>query len=333
MKQALAAGTLAFWAFALCAELRAQSPAAPGNQLPPEKGRFTLKVDVSMVLVEATVRDDKGRIANDLKREDFRVHEDGVEQQIIYFSRDELPLAVALVVDGSSSISPVLPELHHAAYDTLSQLKPEDQVALYAFASHPERLVDLTTDRKSIADSIMGIGSTGGTNIADALHEAIEYLGQEARDRRHAVIMISDNQPTAKGEFNGDDVIRLALETQTIVYSVRFGRDRLEGTVDEPGWIPGARWVNKIMLETGGEIIDMAAVGSAQKAMAAIIARLKNRYTLGYQSSNTRRDRAFRAIDVRLSDRAQDSKHPYRIFARHGYYPAFESAPPRKPSP
>jgi Ca-activated chloride channel family protein len=261
------------------------------------------------------------------------VFEDGVEQQIIYFSRDELPLAVALVVDGSSSISPVLPELHHAAYDTLSQLKPEDQVALYAFAAHPERLVDLTTDRKAIADSIMGIGSAGGTNIADALHEAIDYLGQEARDRRHAVIMISDNQPTFKGEFNGGDVIRLALETQTIVYSVRFGRGVLGGTLDEPGWIPGARWVNKIMLETGGEIIDMAAVGSAQKAMAAVIARLKQRYTLGYQSSNPRRDRAFRTIDVRLSDRAQDSKHPYRIFARHGYYPALESAPPSKPSP
>jgi Ca-activated chloride channel homolog len=334
MKRALAASTLTFWAFALCVELRAQDPAAPGSRLPPpEKGGFTLKVDVSMVLVEATVRDGKGRIANDLKREDFRVLEDGVEQQITYFSRDELPLAVALVVDGSSSISPVLRELHHAAYDTLSQLKPEDQVALYAFAAHPERLVDLTTDRKSIAESIMGIGSAGGTNISDALYESIAYLAMEARERRHAVIIVSDNQPTAKGEFNGDDVIRLALETQTIVYSVRFGRDGLEGTLDEPGWIPGARWVDKIMLETGGEIIDVAAVGSAQKAMAAVITRLKQRYTLGYQSSNTRLDRTFRAIDVRLSDRAQDSKHPYRIFARHGYYPALESAPPSKPSP
>ena len=86
MKRALAASTLAFWAFALCVELRAQGPAAPGNRLPPpEKGGFTLKVDVSMVLVEATVRDDKGRIVNDLKPEDFRVFEDGVEQQIIIF--------------------------------------------------------------------------------------------------------------------------------------------------------------------------------------------------------------------------------------------------------
>ena len=328
MKRALAAGTLVFWAFALGAELRAQGPAPGGQQELPDQGGFTLKADVSLVLVEATVRDDKGRIVSDLKPEDFRVLEDGVEQQITSFSRDELPLAVALVVDGSGSVSPVLPDLHRAAYDTLSQLKPEDQVALYAFATHSERLVDLTTDRKSIAESIMGIGSAGGTNIADALYESIAYLGEEARDRRHAVIMVSDNQPTAKAEHSADDVIRSALETQTIVYSVRFGRGPLGGTLDEPGFIPGARWVNKIMLETGGEIIDMAAVGSAQKAMAAVISRLKQRYTLGYRSSNPRRDLTFREIEVRLTGRTQDPKHPYRVLARHGYYPAPESAPP-----
>jgi hypothetical protein len=100
------------------------------------------------------------------------------------------------------------------------------------------------------------------------------------------------------------------------------------GTRDEPGWIPGARWVSKIMDETGGEIIDMTAVESVQKAMAAVVTRLKQRYTLGYQSTDTRRDRTFREIDVRLSDHAQNPKHPYRIFARRGYYPAFESAPP-----
>jgi Ca-activated chloride channel homolog len=353
MKPALAAGTLVFWAFAfcgtgvppgtghgqvahatiraaalpLCAELRAQGQESGSPPRPPEQGGFTLKVDVSLVLVEATVRDDKGRIISDLKQDDFRVFEDGVEQQIVSFSRDELPLAVALVVDGSGSVSPLLGELHRAAYDTLSELKPEDQVALYEFATHPERLVDLTTDRQSIADGIMGIGSKGGTDIADALHEAIDYLGQEARDRRHAVIMVSDNEPTAKGEFTGDDVIRLALETQTIVYSVRVGLGSLGGTLDEPGFIPGARWVNKIMLETGGEIIDMAAVGSAQKAMAAVIARLKQRYTLGYHSSNPRHDRAFRKIEVRLAGPPQDPKHPYRVFARAGYYPEPESAP------
>ena len=326
MKWAPTASTLFFCATALCAGLGAQGRAAPGNQLPPDNGDFTLSVDVNMVLVETTVRDSKGRTVEGLKPEDFHVFEDGVEQRISYFSRDELPLAVALVVDGSGSIAPVLTQLHQAAYDTLSQLKPVDQVALYSFATHPERIVDLTKDRRAIADGIMGIGSTGGTNIADALYASIEYLGQEARDRRRAVIMISDNQPTARGEYDGNDVIRLALETQTIVYSVRLGGESPAHEGDEPDWIPGARWVSNIMSETGGEIIDVAAAGSPQKAMAAVIARLKQRYTLGYESSNPRRDHAFREIEVRLSDRVQDARHPYRIFARRGYYPAGESS-------
>src|SRR6516162_6252256 len=77
MKCALAASTLAFWAFALCAELWAQGPAPGSRRPPPETGGFTLKVDVNMVVVEATVRDGKGRIADDLKGENFRVFEDG----------------------------------------------------------------------------------------------------------------------------------------------------------------------------------------------------------------------------------------------------------------
>jgi VWFA-related protein len=327
MKWATAASTLFFFACAFCVRVGAQGPGEPGSQQPLGQGEFTLSVDVNTVLVETTVRDSKGRIVEGLKPEDFRVFEDGVEQRISYFSRDELPLAVALVVDASGSVAPVLPQLHQAAFDTLSQLKPVDQVALYSFATHPERIADLTTDRRKIADSIMEIGSAGGTNIADALYASIEYLGQEARDRRRAVIMISDNQPTARGEYNGSDVTRLALETQTIVYSVRLGGERPAHAGDEPDWIPGARWVSNIMPETGGEIIDVAAEGSAQKAMAAVIARLKQRYTLGYQTSNPRRDHAFREIEVRLADRvAQDPKHPYRISARRGYYPVPETA-------
>jgi len=188
---------------------------------PTEPAPPILRITVTLIQVDAVVADSSGRHIPDLHKEDFQVLQDGQPQKITWFAyvagpppaakpsaatpkpaKDQAPVplappaplaagqvqrTVALVVDGSSSVSPVLPELHHAAYDTLSQLKPEDQVALYAFAAHPERLVDLTTDRKSIAESIMGIGSAGGTNIADALHEAIDYLGQEARDRRHAV--------------------------------------------------------------------------------------------------------------------------------------------------
>src|SRR5439155_27223397 len=100
MKRALASSALAFWAFALCVELRAQGM-VPGSQLsPPEKGGFRLKVNMSMALVEATVRDDKGRIVNDLKRQDFRMFEDDKEHQLTYSSSKDLKLSVSFVVDA-----------------------------------------------------------------------------------------------------------------------------------------------------------------------------------------------------------------------------------------
>jgi Ca-activated chloride channel family protein len=305
-----------------------------GAGLPPgEVGGFTLKVDVNLVLVEATVRDEAGRLINTLKQEDFRLFEDGTEQEIRHFSRDELPLAVALVVDRSGSIAPVLRELHQAAYDTLSQLKSEDKVALFAFDAHPERLELLTTDRERIAERITSIGAGGGTNLTDALYEAARYLGQAAHGRRHAIILVSDNQPTVRGYAGGGEVIRLALETETIIYSVRIGVERLRGILGAPVWIPGAGSVNKIMGETGGEIIDAAAVGSLRGAMAAVIARLKQRYTLGYQSTNTRRDGAFRKIEVRLADQLQNAGQKYRVYARRGYYAPLEHTSRSKPSP
>ena len=311
----------------------ASPPLPPAPVGPPEPGTFTLKVDVSLVLVEATVRDEAGKIVDGLKQEDFRLFEDGAEQQVQYFSRDQLPLAVALVVDRSGSIAPVLSELHRTAYATLSQLKPEDQVALYAFAAHPERLELLTDDRQRIAERIAEIRAGGSTNLNDALYEATLYLGRVAHGRRHAIILVSDNQPSYRSNASANEVIRLALETETVIYSVKIG-----GFAPSPGVFTlasdalGAREVKKAVQETGGEIIDAQGRGSVTSALAAVITRLKERYTLGYASTNKRQDGAFRKIEVRLADQLQNAGQKYRVYARRGYYAPLEHHARSKPS-
>ena len=138
-----------------------QPPPATGQPAPVVRdageagpGGFKLSVNVKMVLVDAVVRDRSGRIIDGLKREDFRLYEDGVEQQIQSYSRDQLPLAIAIVVDHSGSVSPYIEELRRIATRALQQLKPGDKVALFAFARNVERVVDLTTDRQRIADGI-----------------------------------------------------------------------------------------------------------------------------------------------------------------------------------
>ncbi len=291
----------------------------PPTELPGESD-YKLRVNVRLVLVEAFVRDDRGRTIDELKKEDFRVFEDGAEQEIRHFSRDELPLAVALVVDRSGSVAPFMPELRAAAYDTLRQLKRGDRVALFAFAEDVDRLTDLTTDRRRVAESIARIRPGGGTNILDAIHMATQYLTLAAPHDRRAIILVSDNDATMRGFASQDRVIRQALENEVVVYSVKTP-GQSGGVLFNLGTkLSGVGSVNKITRETGGEVFDVRQEGSIEAAMAAVVGRLRTRYTLGYQSSNQSSDGRYRTITVRLTNRYGQPDRDYSIHARQGYY-------------
>src|SRR6202162_4701062 len=96
-----------------------------------DQGQGTIRVDVNLVLVDATVKAKDGQIMSNLKKDDFEVREDGVAQKLEVFSRDELPVNVALVLDLSDSIGPFLSPLRDAAKVALGALKPEDEVSLF----------------------------------------------------------------------------------------------------------------------------------------------------------------------------------------------------------
>ena len=298
-----------------------------------EADRFRLKADVDLVLVEATVRDQDGGMVNNLRRESFRIYENGVEQQISYFSRDELPLAVALVLDCSGSMGPVLKQLHRVAFDTLSSLKPDDLVALFDFAARAEMLVGLTRNRQRIADAIASIRAGGGTVIPDALFEAALYLARTAPGRRHAIILVSDNENTLKGYCDESRVIRQALESEAVIYSIRVA----EGLHPHSMYVllPIFREVSvpRITHETGGEVIDARNIESIRAALTTAISRLKQRYSLGYYSTNRRHDGAFREIEIRITDGLNDSKRKYTVYARRGYYAFTEDATSLEPHP
>jgi len=279
-----------------------------------------LRSDVNLVVVEATVRDQDGRVVNDLAQENFHIYEDGVEQQIRHFSRDELPLAVALVVDASGSMGPALRQLHRVAYDTLSALKPNDRVALFEFAARAALRVGLTRNLHSIAEGIAAIRAGGATVIPDALFEAALYLTNAAPDRRHDIILISDNDNTLEGYADEKRVIREALESQAVIYSIRVEPRLHPHSMNV--LLPIFRDVSvaKITHETGGEVIDAKSVESMGSAMATAISRLKQRYSLGYYSTNGRLDGAFREIEIRVTDSPKDNGMQCMVYARRGYY-------------
>ena len=143
------------------------------------------------------------------------VFEDGLRQEIQSFSQDELPLAVALVIDRSGSISPYIAELRRIATRALDQLKPEDEVTLFSFADDVRMVEALTADSERITSGIARIRTGGGTNIIDAVYESVDYLARTAPERRHAVILLSDNQATVQPQASESGIIRKAMETFT----------------------------------------------------------------------------------------------------------------------
>jgi VWFA-related protein len=209
--------------------------------------------------------------------------------------------------------------LRRIATLALYQLKPQDEVCLFSFAADVRRLEDLTTNRQRIADAIDRIWAGGSTDIMDALHEVARYLASAAPDRRHAVILVSDNQQTAHPQTTEKEVITTALETETVVYSLKTLGVPANLTNPIPSLIFGDP-VNKIAQETGGEVIKVAHVGSLDAALRAVIAKLRTRYTLGYYPSSSSQSAKFHAITVRLTEEFGKAGSDYFIQAKRGYY-------------
>lgn len=298
-----------------------------------------LSVDVNLVQVDAVVRDRAGKPMGNLRKEDFRVLEDGIERQIQFFSRDQLPLAVALVIDRSGSVAPLMNDVQNAAYQALKLLKNGDEVCLFSFSGSVELLEELTSDRQRVANRIGRIQAGGGTAIVDGIAEALRYLETSAPDRRRAIILISDNVE-GNSATPVDRAVEFALENEAVVYSVKVGNG-VGGIFGIPG-IPGLpaprlplpgrgsdSVVKTITKETGGEIFDASGGASIAAALTTAVDRLKLRYTLSYAGSAKRDSKAsYHRIQVQLVSRFGKSDTDYTIHHRSGYYDASPKAAP-----
>jgi Ca-activated chloride channel family protein len=296
------------------------APLSQSKSSAASAGAATFKVDVDMVLVEAGVHDEHGRAVGNLKQEDFHVFENGKEQEIRAFSHEELPLAIALVIDNSSSIVAALEELRAGALDTLALLKRDDQVAIFSFGEKPEMVEGLTSDHEALSVDLWALSPYGGTAIDDALYDAALYLGRTAPDRRRAVILVSDNEPSDEQTRDVPQVVRAAQQSGTPIYSVRVGYLQHSRTFFLTHPEPRLHDVEKICRETGGEMIDTRNGTSVTAAMETILTWLKQGYTLGYSPTNKRQDGTYRTIEVRLNNRNDARAHKYTIYAREGYY-------------
>lgn len=292
-----------------CLPTRAQNP-DPG----------VIHVDVNLVLLDATVKTKAGQILGDLKQDSFELREDGVPQKIEIFSRDELPLNVALVLDLSDSIGPFLEPLRQAALTALSALKPEDEVALFTFSTEAELKVPFTTDKTEIAKQIGDFHVGGATNINDGIFVAAKYLLNTPPKGRRVVILISDDVGTSAGGQGTHDIVTECIASDAVLYNLKIPGYNPAGTLFAASMVPGLVNIHKVMDQTGGEIFDVQDVAHLDQAFGALIKRIKTRYTLGYYTKATAAEGKPHKLDVRLAPSFGKKGHDYVILAKTGYY-------------
>jgi len=305
--------SLVVFLFALLA-----SSLVPGEAQDPDQA--PIRVDVNLVMLDATVKNKAGQIMSDLKKEDFEIREDGVAQKIALFGRDELPLNVALVLDLSDSIGPFLGPLRDAATSTLAALKPDDQVALFTFSTEAEMRAPLTSDKSSIAREIGTFQAGGATNINDGIFVASKYLLDTAPKGRRVIILISDDVATYAGGRSTDDIITETIAADASVYNLKIPGDNPASTIFAASMIPGLVNIRKVTDQTGGEIFDVQNVASLEAVFGALLERIKTRYTLGYYSMANGAQGKPHKLDVRLAPTFGAKGHNYTILTKSSFY-------------
>jgi len=279
-----------------------------------------IRVDVNLVLLDATVKTKTGEIMANLKKDDFQLREDGVVQKLDVFSRDELPLNVALVLDLSDSIGPFLGPLRDAATTALAALKPDDEVALFTFSTEAELRVPLTKDKSKIAEQISTFHAGGATNINDGIFVAAQYLLQTPPNGRRVIILISDDVGTDAGGQGTRDIVTEAIAADTALYNLKIPGYNPASTLFAASMIPGLVNIRKVMDQTGGEIFDVKDVANLDAVFQALVQRIKTRYTLGYYTNASGAEGKPHKLDVVLAPSFGKKGKDYLILSKTGYY-------------
>jgi Ca-activated chloride channel homolog len=273
-----------------------------------------IRVDSSLVLVPAQVTNEVGTPVTDLRKIDFHVFEDGVEQAITDFSQEDAPVSVGLLFDISGSMRNKIKNATEAAGAFFKTSNPQDEFFLIEFSDRPKLKVPFTSDPAEVYDEIARTRPFGRTSLLDAIHLAMVTMKQ-ARNSRKALVIVSDGGDN-RSRHTEREIKSEMLESDLQVYAMGiFDPADVRHSVEERN---GPQLLTELADETGGREYPVASLNDLPVISTRIGNQLRSQYLLGYSPLNAARDGKYRVIKVRLSSQAKTSD--LRVYYRHGYY-------------
>jgi Ca-activated chloride channel family protein len=324
---------------------RAQPTPAP---TPPQQDDEVESVSTTLVTVPVRVSDRAGRFLTDLRREQFHVYEDGVEQEISFFETADHPFAVALLLDMSDSARLKRVEIQAAARAFVDQLRTGDRVLLAAFDKNVSVLADATSDRGVLYEAISRARSGGGTSFYDAIGEVVGSRLSRVAGRK-AVVILTDGVDTSS-RANEAAALLEAESANALVYAVQYDTiddastaqldplSRGQAVVDlitpkgerlSAAYKRAGLFMRLLADRTGGRFYRADTPKSLAESFARVAAELRQQYSLGYYPKNRAGEGRRRKLKVtvdaagaRVHARAAYVYQPRRMSRRDAYLAA-----------
>jgi Ca-activated chloride channel homolog len=294
----------------------------------------TIRVNVEMVSLPVVVSTREGKRILDLKKENFQIFEDGVQQAIAGFAATDEPVSIALMLDTSGSTEMELARIQNAAIDFVNQLHPDDEVAVLSFAEDVRLQQDFSIDRNKNEYGIKKTRSGGCTVEYEAVWLALDDVLKPVQSRK-ALVLFTDGVDTCSHKASMNETLELAKETNATIYVVYFntesdvyqhgGIGTTAGGYPMPGGLPplvgtrpriyspggmgipgsagsdyavGHTYVTKLAESSGGLVFD--GMKDLSLAFEQVAKELASQYSIGYYSTNNKHDGKFRKVDVKM---------------------------------
>jgi VWFA-related protein len=297
---------------------------------------YSLRVDVPLVDLDVSVVTKNGQFIPGLKKENFRVYEDGVPQNISNFNQQEAPITAVMLVEFASTNYWYLADALNASYTFASGLKKEDWVAVVSYDMRPYIMVDFTQDKRAIlgALNMLRIPGFSETNVFDALYDTLDRI--DRIEGHKYIILISSGRDTFS-KINLDQCLKKIKATPNVsIYAISIGRALREmadargmvGPIMSTDFLQADNQMNTFAKLTGGRAYFPRFEGELPEIFRDIAADIRNEYNLAYHPTNTKLDGTYRKLKVELvgpdgsplkvkDQKGKDVK--YQVIAREGY--------------
>ena len=293
------------------------SPAAPAGQAGTQAPAF--RAGIELVSLNVTVTDATARFVTDLEQDEFSVFEDGVKQDVTFFTKTNLPIALALLLDTSASMDAKLKTAQEAAIGFVRRLRPQDLAEVIDFDSRPTILAPFTDNASELEQAIRKTSAGGSTALFNAVYIALDQLKRiVARNveeiRRRAIVVLSDGEDTSS-LLPYEEVLDRAKRSETAIYSIGL---RNPDPIENRGFKEAEFELRQLAQETGGRAFFPSQIGELAKIYDQISDELSSQYTLGYTSKNARRDGAWRRVVVRINGKQMTARTKQGYFGPTG---------------